>query len=217
MAPEQAKHGEQVTTASDVYALGSVLFTLLTGRAPYEGDTPIEILVSKVRDESPALPPLDRSERGPRPRGRFASSVSSATRTDAMHRRRPSPRISSSGSRIDRFWRGQLRPASARSYGPAGDTEIAALGTVVGILIVALIVGALASGVAVRRNLERALGAEAEASAAEAEASAQLRGSYVAQARGTAEGRAPPDGDSRASTCCSAQPRSRTGRMYATE
>jgi hypothetical protein len=50
MAPEQASGGE-VTCASDVYALGVMLYRLLTGHSPYSGTTTIEVLQEVMKAE----------------------------------------------------------------------------------------------------------------------------------------------------------------------
>jgi WD40 repeat protein/tRNA A-37 threonylcarbamoyl transferase component Bud32/tetratricopeptide (TPR) repeat protein len=65
MAPEQAGgHKRLVTTLSDVYGLGAVLYALLTGVAPYRGETPLETL-DRVRRE-PVVPPSRANSKVPR-------------------------------------------------------------------------------------------------------------------------------------------------------
>lgn len=54
MSPEQAR-GNEVDARSDVYACGICLYELVTGRPPFLGDNPAEILVKQL-EETPKAP-----------------------------------------------------------------------------------------------------------------------------------------------------------------
>jgi tRNA A-37 threonylcarbamoyl transferase component Bud32 len=55
ISPEQAE-GQRATEASDIYALGVVLYECLAGRRPFTRDTPIQVALAHIREP---VPPLD--------------------------------------------------------------------------------------------------------------------------------------------------------------
>jgi eukaryotic-like serine/threonine-protein kinase len=57
LSPEQAQ-GLPLTPSSDIYALGVVLYELITGKAPFESPTPMRVVMSHIQEPPPPLHPL---------------------------------------------------------------------------------------------------------------------------------------------------------------
>jgi eukaryotic-like serine/threonine-protein kinase len=94
MSPEQVE-GKDLTPASDVYALGLVLYQMVTGTHAFEGTTPLSMAVRRIK-ENPApprtlVPDMDLRwesvilkclEREPKARFQSADKVAEALRTE---------------------------------------------------------------------------------------------------------------------------------------
>ncbi len=56
MSPEQAM-GKDIDGRSDVYAMGILLYELLTGQPPFDGDAAMEIMLKQLNEEPPDFAP----------------------------------------------------------------------------------------------------------------------------------------------------------------
>lgn len=55
ISPEQAESGRSADTRSDLYSVAAVLFEMLAGNPPFEGDTAVDIVMKHMNDKVPSI------------------------------------------------------------------------------------------------------------------------------------------------------------------
>jgi WD40 repeat protein/predicted Ser/Thr protein kinase len=189
--PEQALSGfREVGPAGDIYSLGAILYHLLTGKPPFQGETVQEVLMQVAASE-------------PRPPRELNSSMPLDLQTICLKclQKEPRQRYASAdqvADELQRFLNGE--PIRARPVGWLEQTyrwcrRKPALASTLGVAIVSLLVIAIGSPIAVmrldreRRAAEAArrqeLGSRVRAEAAEQASRQQAFAALVSQARAT--------------------------------
>lgn len=169
MSPEQAAgRSREVGPASDVYSLGALLYELLTGRAPFQGETAHAVL-----DQVQHLDPV--------PLRRLSAGVPMDLENICLKclEKEPARRYSSAGeleADLNRFLRGE--PVRARPLGPAGRMwrwvrQHRALAAALALVMLLLLGGATGATLAALRIMR-----------AERATVANLRESLLEQSRG---------------------------------
>lgn len=110
MAPEQVQ-GKSVDGRTDIFALGVVLYEMLTGRAPFQASTPMAVMYQITHEP---LPPLRQA--CPEASSALAQLVSSMTAKS------PSGRFMRAESVVEELKR--IQDGSASSNAPAGFVPI---------------------------------------------------------------------------------------------
>src|SRR4051794_14274929 len=143
--PEQAR-GETAGEAGDVYSLGVVLFELLTGRLPYEGDNAVAVAMRHVNDPVPSVRAL-RSDVPPRlealvqrslakePRERFQTMSDVVAELEACRRGDVPPPTDGAATMV-------VPPPARRQRAPSGRGRRVARALIAALVVLLLVVGA---------------------------------------------------------------------------
>lgn len=82
LSPEQAK-GQSTDESSDIYSIGIVLYELLTGHPPFNGETPVSVAIKHIQESLPSV----RKERPSVPQS-IENIIMKATRKEKSQRYR---------------------------------------------------------------------------------------------------------------------------------
>ena len=105
MSPEQAEGAKVIGPPSDIYALGLVLYEMLTGKLPFEGETPLSIITSRLM-------------RQPIPPRNFVSSLPPVVEDIVMRAlaRRPEHRFHSAAELVQALQAAEANPTANATY-----------------------------------------------------------------------------------------------------
>ena len=133
MSPEQAM-GEELDQRSDLYSLATIFFEVLTGRKPFEAESPIGVLYKKIHEEPPkikdvapgvhvpsAIEDIIRELLKPRPEMRPKSAIEVKERLQNVRQSRTTTRLEPSLSPVvtEKKHFTQSMPALSEALGKA--------------------------------------------------------------------------------------------------
>lgn len=181
MSPEQAAgQGKRLTTASDIYSLGAILYRLLTGRAPFTGASALQTL-QRLADAEPERPSKVRPGID-----RDLETICLKCLEKAPERRYSSAEALAED--LERWLRGEpihARPTSVRERTVKWARRRPALAALAGACVALALAAVTAVTWSWRRGeaaLQTAHRQQTRAEAAEQAVAGQLREAYLAQA-----------------------------------
>jgi serine/threonine protein kinase len=80
ISPEQAQSAREVDFRADIYSLGCVLYQMLTGRRPYDGETSMAVIIKHVNEPPPEI--LGAQPDCPVPLAKLAGKMLAKNRND---------------------------------------------------------------------------------------------------------------------------------------